>query len=247
MADLNSLHERTLQRMPSESRKILNDSEWQYRHDILGQILVAYREAMQFNQPDDEEGEALEFRVAAWIPLTLCIPAERLFDCYIWAMQNRRSDFPLSAPDLVKAWRGIQDSSETQSAAAGGKYKMLSQFAPGACERCFGTGMEIMPDGSVRPNCQHQPLTGEDRELAREAQAEVAKFMREALKNIGKPKPPATPKKDERGTRLVCGSCQRKVWTVFGFEVGGRCGELLNRGTHDGELKLCEGAFEAAQ
>jgi hypothetical protein len=132
--------------------------------------------------------------------------------------------------------------------------KMLPENATHACLRCFGTGFERMPNGAVKPNCDHIPMTEEEEAAIREhrvADAEfvkgTAEFMREALSKIGNPKPPAEPKKDTRGTRLVCGVCGRKVWTVFGFIVGGVCGELLNRGEYDdlADMKFCDGVFAA--
>jgi hypothetical protein len=73
--------------------------------------------------------------------------------------------------------------------------------------------------------------------------------MKEVLSKVGSPKPVVdAPRPKQAGQVLVCTNeaCKRKVNTLYGFEVGESCKELLNRGVHDGDLKFCDGTFEVA-
>jgi hypothetical protein len=133
------------------------------------------------------------------------------------------------------------------------KTRLLPSRARGACSRCFGTGFERMPNGSVRPGCTHDEWTGEDEaELERneeQIRADVrrqAEIMREALNAVGRPKPVAVdrPAPPPAGHWLKCSKCPRPKVNVLYFEPGQVCKELLNRGHDEGGLKFCDGTLE---
>lgn len=200
--------------------------------------------------------------VAVWLEILDAegVPTEGFEPAYK-AEMNRRVELkrqggkdlpPMTADDLAARWREIRDI----NAQIDGFGRLLPENAAGACVRCFGTTWERMPDGSVRHGCSHVPLTDEEERAMqenRERDAALARdgveFMREALKKVGAPKPPTdrpAPVHKPADRFLVCGGCRRKVNTTFmRFEPGDACGDLLNRGTHEGEPKLCGGTFEA--
>lgn len=56
--------------------------------------------------PEDE----LDFLIAAWLPVVAHIPAERLLDCYRFAVAQRSdADAPFGAFNLAHAWRSMQE------------------------------------------------------------------------------------------------------------------------------------------
>ena len=81
------------------------------------------------------------------------IPAHRLNDCYIYAMRNRTSKFPLESGDIIAAYKSIANNE---------RYRPLGQdrmIIGDVCLRCNGTGVEIIRDEekkttSSRP-CSH--------------------------------------------------------------------------------------------
>lgn len=196
---------------------------------------------------------------AAWLEVLDIsgVPAEQYEACYSAAVQNRAERrakgeqlLHLTADELAAEWikiRELHAELERQSV------KMLPANAAHACPNCYGTGMERMPDGRVRPGCKHEGWTPEfETEIERNEEArrveikKQADFMKEALGKVGRPKPAADASKPKQaGTPLVCTNpaCARKVNTLYGFEPGQTCNELLNRGTHDGELEFCGGTL----
>jgi hypothetical protein len=186
------------------------------------------------------------------------VPRERWTDCYrawkrrrLQALKNGKPTGPLSADDLILEWDSIRHMHAELD-----KTRLLTANAANACPKCYGTNMERMPNGSVRPGCLHEgwsPEFEEEIEHNEEARrAEIKKqadFMKDALSKVGSPKPVAdAPKPKQAGTVLRCTNeaCARKVTTLYGFEPGQSCNELLNRGVHDGPLKSCDGTLEAA-
>lgn len=130
------------------------------------------------------------------------------------------------------------------------KTKLLPSNARGACSRCFGTGFERMPDGSVKPGCPHDQWTDDDEseverneELRRAEVQRQAEFMREALKKVGRPKPVTVERSiPPAGVWLKCPKCPNRVNVLY-YEAGQRCGRLLDAHT---DPKLCDGTLEAA-
>lgn len=217
---------------------------------MLAEILFYDRASAQYPGRDPEELDAL---VQTIIPQTRSIPVRYLAECYVVALEQRKPDdnFQIRGVELINAWKVIAGRIEMESKGAYSQ-KQLPTNAAATCQRCYGTGMERMPNGTVRPGCAHVPMTEtEEDEIKRHRMADAefiqdqAELMREALRQIGNLKPvPVAVAPKQKGVRLVCDACGRKVNTLYGsWEVGDECGDLLNRGCHDGELKSCEGIF----
>lgn len=118
------------------------------------------------------------------------------------------------------------------------------------CERCYGTGMEELDDGTTKPGCEHLPLSDSDKANRRLLQAMRFEELRKNMRKVGRPRPvegPPAPKRP-KGDTLKCDDpkCGREVDTYFlHFEPGDTCGGLLNRYTSDeGEPELCKGMFK---
>lgn len=194
-------------------------------------------------------------KAQAMLPLTRSIPTERLYECFVLAMEAREpgNTFLVSGVELLSAWKVLRERMEAESGGAYDKSRMLTANAANACPKCFGTGMERMPNGSVRKGCQHEGWTPEfEDELERNEEAQrdevkkQADFMKEALSRVGSPKPVESPSasKPSTGVWVRCTKCPRKLNVLYFDEPGRTCGDLLNRGVHDGDLKFCDGILE---
>jgi hypothetical protein len=220
---------------------------------VLAKILFDDRTSHQYEGRDPED---LDILIQTVLPQTRAVPVAYLYESYVVALEMRKpgDNFQIRGVELLNGWKVIQGRVEMESNGAYDKKQLTDKTTSDSrCRRCYGTGMERMPDGSVRKGCQHEPMTAaEEDEIAANVERDAdfirtqAEFMREALSKIGSPKPAPreeAPKQD--GKRLVCDACGRKVLKLYGYEPGATCGELLNRGTHEGDLKLCEGKFKA--
>lgn len=194
-------------------------------------------------------------KAQAMLPLVRSIPTESLYECYVLAMEAREpgNTFLVSGVEMLSAWKVLHERMEADSSGAYDKSRMLTANAVSVCPKCDGTGWERTPKGRKK-GCDHAGWTPEfetelerSEEQRREDVRKQAEFMREALGKVGSPKPVAgAPKPKQVGTVLRCTNeaCARKVTTLYGFEPGETCRELLNRGVHDGPLKFCDGTLE---
>jgi hypothetical protein len=233
----------------------LNISQPDKRRAALAEIFFLDRASAQY---DGREPEDLDALVQTVLPLTRSIPVEYLAECYVVALEQRPAsdNYQIRGVELLNAWKVVQGRLEMESSGAYDKGRLLPTHAANACPKCYGTGMERMPDGSVRKGCKHEDWTPEfETEYERgedERRADVkrqAAFMKEALSRVGSSKPvPDAPQPKQIGTKLTCTNeaCRRKVSTLYGYEQGQSCRELLNRGVHDGELKFCDGTLQTA-
>jgi hypothetical protein len=200
--------------------------------------------------------------VAAWLEVLEVsgVPVEHYDSCYRAARQTQielkakgESVGPLGAEDLAVEWVKLAElHAEMQREEM--KHRALPANAASACPKCYGTGLERMPNGSVRKGCQHEGWSPDfEDELERNEGArreEIRKgadFLKEALGKVGSPKPVANANAPKQiGVILGCTNeaCKRKVNTLYGYEPGQTCSELLNRGVHDGPLKFCDGTLE---
>jgi ribosomal protein L44E len=191
--------------------------------------------------------------VAAWLEILEVsgVPVEHYEACYRAARQSQieraalgEEVLPLSADDLAVEWikiRNLNAEIERQSV------KMLAEVNPRHCLRCYGTGKEEMSDGTSRAGCAHLPVSEEEQAERTRLQIERVKFAREQAKRIGAPKPPSTERpKPAPGLSFKCSSCGR-VLLVLREPDGQPCGDLLNRGHDEGELKFCDGTLEKVQ
>jgi hypothetical protein len=123
------------------------------------------------------------------------------------------------------------------------KARLLPENAAGACLRCGGNGFEVMPDGKVRPGCQHAPVTDEERAQRKQFQAEmIAQALKEARKAKSiRPEPPPRIER-VKGETLHCSECPRTVNTLGGWQEGEPCGVAVGRGDGvEGALHRCTG------
>lgn len=194
-----------------------------------------------------------DLTIAAWFEVLSDngVPVEHYGDCYKSAMRRRvelkaegRDVMPLSADDLVVEWRSLKDRIEPRE--VNGR-KLLAENNAGTCQRCFGTGREQMPDGSVKEDCSHAPFSeGEVAERA-EAKAKMIQFVREAAAKIT-PKPIETPKPKEPITakiRMQCSACGRKVTSLEGWRFGETCGALIGDDRCQGQMRVSDEAISA--
>jgi hypothetical protein len=102
-------------------------------------------------------------KAQAMLPLVRSIPTERLYECYVLAMEAREpgNTFLVSGVELLSAWKVLRERMEADSSGAYDKSRMLTANAANACPNCYGTGMERMPNGSVRKGCKHEDWTPE--------------------------------------------------------------------------------------
>lgn len=215
---------------------------------MLAEILFRDRAAAQY---EARETEDLDILVQTIMPQTRSIPVKYLPECYVVALEQRAAgdNFQIRGVELVNAWKVIQGRVEMESKGAYDNRRALPSRARGACSRCFGTGFERMPDGSVKSGCPHDQWTDEDRLTAEENEAErrafvqrQAEIMREIVK---KAQTPAPPRKDgvtpPAGYWLQCDACPNRVNVLYVTD-GQQCGALLNR--YEGEPKICTGTLK---
>jgi hypothetical protein len=155
------------------------------------------------------------------------VPSDLLAACYRSA-QLRESERRkagkerqiITPNDLAVEWDKIKAlNSEIDQT------RMLPEHAAGTCRKCYGTGMERMPDGSVRPGCQHEP--GAEPERERGVTFNQAAVMRTALRRIGSKPVGVGPIKEKGGQPLHCSSCSREANTVEGWTAGETCNAPL--------------------
>jgi hypothetical protein len=183
----------------------------------------------------------MEIRVAAWLPITAPIPADRLHDCYVWAMQNRNPQYPLSALELVDAWKHLLDRAETEGTSELRSDRLLPERAATACGRCYkkkdGKGnivecLEIHPDGSIGGICDHRPLSEEEKaEASRKRVDFLAQMQRESRQRLEARRQAELAAKEEevkpKEHHLFCSNCQRRVSTLAGWTEGETCRDFL--------------------
>lgn len=210
-------------------------------------ILTEYREAYQFAPLT---GDEMEIRINSWLPVTAPIPVGRLRDCYAWAMQNRNSQFPLSAVELVDAWKHLVQRAETEGSSKLRDDRLLPANAAEACGRCYKRkeGDKIVEcleinsaDGSLMGPCDHRPLTTEEQAQATQKRVDFLADMRaQARRNDearrkaeGEARAKADAEKP-KGKRFQCSKCERTVTTLAGWTAGEPCNIQLT-----GESAIC--------
>lgn len=158
------------------------------------------------------------------------VPPEMYDACYQAYMQHRselkaqgKDPGVMAADDLVAEWWKVRRLNQEID-----KTRLLPEYNLASCQRCFGTGKEEMPDGSVRENCEHLPFAEGEIEERAKAKAKAIEFLRESAAKIGSPKPVETVK--PKYQKLACSACGRKSSTYFGWTVGETCGQLISEG-----------------
>lgn len=221
------------------------------RAKALGTLIVKFRLTNGWQLLPTADQMAM---TAAWLEVLDIsgVPAEQYEACYAAAVQaraERRANGEqlshLTADELAAEWlkiKRLNDELRVEEL----KHRALCEVNPKSCERCFGTMREEMPGGGVREDCDHTPLSDEERAARDDEKRERLKWLREQAKQIGRPKPAVVERpKVPAGLHYKCDSCRRALNVLRELD-GQECGDLLNRGTHDGELKLCRGQFKRA-
>lgn len=215
---------------------------------VLGKIIQEYYQAMQYDSLNLQD---LLNRAIAWKTPTAIIPVEEIYNCYARAVGNFKGEKPLSAFDLVSAWRSIWQEREDGL----DKSRLLTANAVGCCERCYGRGYEIVVDrngnrGSRK--CDHRPYTDEERAEYFEG-VELVSRMREKMRRTSEENAriEELKKKEERrekpqGVDLICSSCARSVNTLGGWQIGEKCNFPGESGENSRDVVLCYGVMQTA-
>lgn len=221
---------------------------------ILSSLIDRARMAMGWNRlPQSnslDENSEQDVAIITWYEILLDagVPREYWTDCYRSA-QRRKSELKaqgheagiVTPNDLVVEWPKVRRKID--------RTHLLPENAAAACQRCYGTGREEMPDGSVKESCDHRPLTREE-EIAREA-ARRHEVREQAEKMRASLRPPAPKleivKPKAKGQALLCSECGRKDNTLGGlWYPGDACNWPTVTMKPDGSLVACAGRMEIA-
>lgn len=198
---------------------------------ILGTILDRNRLANGWNRlPDTEHDQQL----ISWLEVLDVngVPFPAFDECYRAALKTRMRQksagvklMPMAAEDLAVEWPAVKAAAEINHGP-----KRLAASSESDCPRCFGTGMEALPNNISRPGCSHAPLTDAERPLFIEARSKFNGMMAEGLLKIGveiptMPKP--QPKKQKPSSvRLQCSHCARPANSLEGWMKHESCRAL---------------------
>ena len=215
----------------------------------IGDIIARWRlsNGWQLLNADDQT-----ITVAGWFQVLELqgVPEEAYDACYQSAIitrgikraQGQDVPFTLSAEAVASEWPRLKEKAEKANPGP----RMLVANNLGTCQRCFGTGQEQMPDGSVRPGCTHEPLTEYDVAIRAEGKAAAIQFIRDGAKMIF-PKPilRAKPAPDKSHVRFQCTACGRRVNGAAGWQLGEECKQLVNAVKCIGEMRVSDEAVYA--
>ena len=162
------------------SMRNISAAEMESRRRILAKILLDDRIAHNYEPRPPEETDII---VQAFLPVTRCIPVRHLYECYVAGLEARHggNNFQITAVEMVHAWKGLQGRLEKELIVG---RKLLPEHAATACQRCFGSGREEMPDGSVRAGCEHIPFTPEELKERAQAKAKMIQSLRAQARQI---------------------------------------------------------------
>lgn len=172
------------------------------------------------------------------------VPIDRFSDCYRSAQQREnekrregKEKSIVTPNDLAVEWEKVRKMNHDID-----QTRLLPENASTACQRCFGTNKEQMPDGSVKDDCSHLPLTESDIQERAKAKAAQIELMRDAMKKIGKPKP-VQAKSEFFYIPMECNQCHRRIHNPMGeaWKDGDTCGAMLPQD------KICRGQLYAYQ
>lgn len=199
----------------------------------LTRIIAEYWEGCQF-QP--MEAEDLLNRALAWKTITMPVPSDRLYEAYAYAVQNRNPERLLRAEELCFAWRQLQAG--YRSAGEDGGQRMLAANSSAGCDRCYGTGMEVVPEKGAR-RCSHDPLSEAERKAREDALAARGALRPADPGNVAAFKPKEAAAALPGPANIICSDCRREEWLESGWQIGDRCGAILDPQT----IKICGGRW----
>lgn len=206
----------------------------------IGNILERWRFANQWEPfPDDDHN----LTIAAWYEVLQAggVPYEAYGRCYEAALSSRMKRkargekvLNLSAEDLAVEWPAVRDEFMRRNAKG---QKLLAANSKAGCPRCFGTGSEVMPDGSVRSDCAHEPLTKAEMAERAKLKADLIAGVRADASRRAMPQPGLRVAKDP-GVVMECGTCAREVDSREGWQVGEQCKALRDGKKCDGRMRV---------
>jgi hypothetical protein len=185
------------------------------------------------------EGSDHTLSIAAWYEVlnAIGVPVEAYDQCYAAAIRRRTTRktmgetvLTLSAEDLAVEWPAIRDK------ANAGSQRLLVASNAGTCQRCFGTGREEMPDGSVRDDCEHTPLSEQEQLQRREAFAAQMADLRSGIRKV-RSMPDVKPPTEKRQP-MECTNCARRVDGREGWQVGETCKALVDGANCQGVMRI---------
>ena len=215
---------------------------------LLGSIIAKFRLSNGWQPLPQDDQLAM---TAVWLEVLDIsgVPAEQYEACYAAAVQARAERKAngeqlshLTADELAAEWLKIKRMND-ELRVEEMKHRALAEVNPGSCLRCFGTGREEMPGGGVREDCDHTPLSDEERAARDEEKRERLNWLREQAKQVGRPKPVVVDRpKPPAGVWLKCDKCPNRVNVLY-YEVGQTCRQFLNRGDNQAEPVFCDGTL----
>lgn len=108
----------------------------------MGRLILKTRLAFSLPSLDVHEFPAA---VEAWCEiLANTVPVERLNDCYLFAIKDRNSTFPLAVTEILTAWRAIANEEAEQ--AKRNRH----------CHVCGGTGMGMVYNPATNTEIQKE-------------------------------------------------------------------------------------------
>lgn len=212
---------------------------------LLAKIIVDDRVS---RQQDPGPPAETDVKAQAMLPLVRSIPTERLYECYVLAMEAREAGntFLVSGVELLQAWKGLGARLEAESKREAARAEADESHLPdcGYCEnerlaeKYFpkNDSRAMLPCDRCRPKAFAVAVAQwKERNPVVDSAGSIAAVV-EAGKKI-------------LGVTLKCSSCAREVNTYMTrFKAGDKCGHLLNRYVSDandeGEPKLCDGILE---
>lgn len=197
----------------------------------LGKILDRYRASKGWQPLPDADHMQM---VAAMLEVLEIagVPVGQYENCFRAARQAQlekqaagESVGPLGADEMAVEWIKIKKFNDEME-REGQKVRMLAKNSAAACQRCFGKEPHVR-------SCDHRPITDEERAEQARINAVEAKRIREGMRKVGAPKPPArAAQKVPPGLLFKCDSCRRTLNVLRELD-GAECGALLNRYTSD--------------
>jgi len=127
--------------------KFESESESEKRTAYVDQMCLIVADSFNPSAQNPTDAEKVH-RAETWARVLYgIIPERHLAECFDRAFQNHKGNFPVSAYDLKTAWSEIK-SEFRQTQIAERRY--LPEIAESECERCYGSGMEVVAGQGAR-------------------------------------------------------------------------------------------------
>lgn len=159
----NLLPETAQQNLQQQKSSEVGDVTSRTKIDAMGEVLDAWRRNLGWNPLDQD---SLDLDSAAWVTVldTENVPPSAYPRLYVEALNMRAAMMRQgkNPPDMgvelfLACWSGPNGLQVKMRQEQIEQRNTLAANAEGGCQKCFGTGLEQMPDKSVRPGCDHMP------------------------------------------------------------------------------------------